>query len=53
MTALEWQDLLEGLFYVFAQPIFYGLAVFLVLSFLAAILQFLMDSFSSPGRRED
>jgi hypothetical protein len=43
MNAEEWHDLLEGLVYVFAQPIMYLLAFMVVISFLAGIFQFLSE----------
>jgi hypothetical protein len=43
MNATEWQDLLEGLFYVFAQPIMYILGVMVAISFLAGIFNFIAE----------
>lgn len=50
MSAADWFDLLDGFTYVFAQPIYYMLAVFLALMILAPILRFAMDYFSSRNK---
>lgn len=50
MSASDWTDLLDGLYYVYAQPVLYGLAFFIALIVLAAILQFAMDTFSSRSK---
>jgi hypothetical protein len=53
MSVAEWTDLLDGFTYVFAQPIYDALAVFLALMILAPILRFVMEAFSSSRNRGD
>jgi hypothetical protein len=50
MNAENWRDLLDGFTYVFAQPVYYALAVFLALMILAPIMRFAMDYFTSRSR---
>lgn len=51
MNAEQWKDLLDGLFYVFAQPVYYGLVLFIATSVLATILLTFMDTI--PSRNKD
>jgi hypothetical protein len=50
MSAADWRDLLDGFTYLYAQPIYYALAVFLALMILASILQFAMSYLSSRNK---
>ena len=50
MTAEQWKDLLDGLYYVYAQSVYYGLAVFMATSILATILLVFMDTISSRNK---
>ena len=52
MSAREWSDLLDGFVFIFAQPIYYALAVFLALLILAPILQFAMVYLSDRNKSD-
>jgi hypothetical protein len=51
MSTSAWSDFLDAFVFIFAQPIYYSLAIFLALLILAPILQFAQDYLSS--RKKD
>lgn len=52
MSARDWADILDGFVFIFAQPIYYALAVFVALMILAPILQFSMVYLSDRNKSD-